>query len=263
MEEVSVMHSEEMTPAVSECVPPAAGVPDGWERCPYREEGAGDGELQSASGASMFELASRLMENGRPRVARRMLRRGVRAGEPCSVVWEAWHLFNEGDLDGAIALARVVAAGSSPAAELARDHLTAWLWRRRGEGSEAQFRDLVRRMPGYTQELAEFLESTGRADEAIGVLRSAMDAGVVDAALPLGNRLAKRGDRRGAMDAYSRGVAMGDAFSAYNGGLELIEAGKLEEGRRWIRRAADGGDRTAVRWLRSDRRESSRRRRER
>ncbi len=96
-------------------------------------------------------------------------------------------------------------------------------------------------------DLGSLLWEDGRLDEAEGVLRDAVARGQESAAIVLGNFLQdERRDFVGAAEAYQEGIRMGDAYSAYNLGLLLIQIlGDPKAGRRWIVYAAAHGDEKA------------------
>ncbi|HBX79802.1 MAG: hypothetical protein WAV45_11645 [Propionibacteriaceae bacterium] len=125
-------------------------------------------------------------------------------------------------------------------------------WEYLAEADEPALRAATETLTWVVCEYAECLVSQGRVDEAISALRAASEAGEIDALMPLGNLLTAAGETELGMAAYAEGYTRGDAFSAFNAGITLEKLGDLRGARAWIKKAAAGGDRKAVRWLRQD-----------
>lgn len=106
-------------------------------------------------------------------------------------------------------------------------------------------------IPEYVVELAEFLVAQNRPSEAEATLRNAVNDGVTEANIALGNLLAAAGPQHEAMACYAAGYESGDSHSAFNAGLVCEEAGDPAGAHHWMRLAASGGDRWAKRWLNS------------
>ncbi|VEI03273.1 Uncharacterised protein [Acidipropionibacterium jensenii] len=114
----------------------------------------------------------------------------------------------------------------------------------------------------YVPDFAYWLEDHDRFEEAVTLLRTTIEAKheAELLSLPLGTVLENHGDPGGATDSYAAGIAAGDFFCAFNLGTLKNDLGHPREARRLICLAASHGDRKAVRWLRSERRRSRRRR---
>lgn len=114
----------------------------------------------------------------------------------------------------------------------------------------------------YAPEYAYWLVEQDRHGEAVGLLRKLIDEkDCTNLYLPLGRILAEHGETEAAVEAYTAGIGNGDYFSAFNLGLLNDELGDRHQALSLIRLAASHGDRKAVRWLRSERRQEGRRRR--
>ncbi len=114
----------------------------------------------------------------------------------------------------------------------------------------------------HAPKYAYWLVEHDRYEEAVGLLRRLIDEkDCTDLYLPLGRILADHGETDAAVEAYTAGIACDDYFSAFNLGLLNDELGDRRQALRLIRLAASHGDRKAVRWLRSERRQERRRRR--
>lgn len=91
------------------------------------------------------------------------------------------------------------------------------------------------------------LVKTGRAEEAVTILSSPAYASDSAAQLPLGNAYAQLGRHAEAEAAYRRGMTLGDAHSAYNLALDLLETGdRAPEAIDLIEWAAERGDEKAI-----------------
>lgn len=116
----------------------------------------------------------------------------------------------------------------------------------------------------HAPKYAYWLTEHDRYQESVGLLRRLIDKkDCTDLYLPLGRILADHGETDAAVEAYTAGIGNGDYYSAFNLGLLKDELGDRRESRSLIRLAASHGDREAVLWLRSERRQERRRRRHR
>ncbi|AZZ43061.1 hypothetical protein C0Z11_12990 [Acidipropionibacterium jensenii] len=140
--------------------------------------------------------------------------------------------------------------------------LTYWIQVCHDDVSEETLAALADLDVSYVPDFAYWLEDHDRFEEAVTLLSATIEAKheAELLSLPLGNILERHGDPDGATDAYAAGIAAGDFFCAFNLGTLKNDLGHPREARRLIRLAASHGDRKAVRWLRSERRRSRRRR---
>lgn len=143
---------------------------------------------------------------------------------------------------------------------LARELRAAARWRSCGDADELV--ELVEVGTLYDPDTmvwyAEYLHHAGRKREAFDLLKDLVDDGDGQGSMVLGNLLRDDGRVDEAISVFERGYHDGgDAHVAMNLGLVLVSLDQAQA-RRWIKRAADGGDRLAVRWLRSDSRERRR-----
>jgi tetratricopeptide (TPR) repeat protein len=109
--------------------------------------------------------------------------------------------------------------------------------------------------------VGDVFRALGRLDEAEAWYLKAADGGDNNAFVPLGNLYSRLGFVDKAMDCYQRGFELGDAFCAFNAGLDVAERGDWHGSLRWIRLAADGGDARARKYLSSAYRAGKNRRR--
>jgi tetratricopeptide (TPR) repeat protein len=133
--------------------------------------------------------------------------------------------------------------------------------------TESTLVDLVDLDPElHAPKYAYWLVEHDRYEEVVGLLRRLIDEkDCADLYLPLGRILANHGETEAAGEAYTAGIACDDDYyyNAFNLGLLNNELGNRRQALSLIRLAASHGDRKAVRWLRSERRQEKRRRRHR
>jgi len=199
-----------------------------------------------------YNLALALDRLGSRNQSNKALRRAAHAGDPKGRLLFAQYLWSTGRRSRAFRLLTSLPVASS------RDFsvlLARWDWVMHGRLSLAEL--LVDADPAdrvdAAVEYAGILCQQGRGGAAEAELAFAASHGNCDAWLPLGNLLWSRGDTPGALAAFEQGMLMGDSYSAFNAGLLLADMGAIGASGRYMRLAAAGGDRKAVRYLASSR----------
>ena len=195
-----------------------------------------------------FNLACLIENEGDLGQARLVYKRLIQNGYTKAMVEEARQLRDEGDLNEAEALLARAMEESSPVGDLAAGMLGDLRWAGRGI-----IEPLLRRgadvFPPARADLGELLVANDQLDEGLRVLREGAAADEVESMLPLANRLAETGDKKGAADIYRHGFALGDAHAATNLGVMLWADGHRKSARKWIRRGAQRGDDRAQAWI--------------
>jgi Flp pilus assembly protein TadD len=180
-----------------------------------REEEWAEARLHFERGAALEDpwslrgLARMLdHEDDRPG-AEQALRRAVELGDERATIDLAYHREGDGDVEGAIAIAREAASSGNP------------------EGHRALGRLLI--------------EKGDCDEEALASLRRGIETGDGGAALNLGLVLARRDKDAAADAAYREGVELGDERCMHNLADRLAERGEFDKAEALFRRAAELG----------------------
>jgi hypothetical protein len=168
---------------------------------------------------------------------------------PSAVLQRAYDLRESGRQLEAWHWAQVAAdAGDQVAAGI----LAAWRWdETRDPALEPQLRAGARHHPHARASLSHLLRTTGRIEDARGVLEEGALRGEVASWLPLGNLYRDElSDDVAAAAAYRAGIDGGDLHSHHNLGVLLLDAGDVDGAIEHFSIAAAGGDELAARVLR-------------
>lgn len=139
---------------------------------------------------------------------------------------------------------RAAAAAGHPSAA---GQAAAWMWEvRRDVTLEPQLRRGAEESPDARKALAQLLESTGRAQEAIRVLEEDVARGGVQHLLHLGNLYLDAGDYSRAAEMYERDIQTGDPLGYHNLGALLEERGDISGAMEQYRIGASSGDSLAL-----------------
>lgn len=202
------------------------------------------GVNESALNAGEF-----LESQGKLNAAREWYGVAFRDGDVRAAVLIAQLCEDRGDLREALVWyrkAREIPSVSAGYARVARalgfvDEAEALLWHHKDTEPEAAV------------ELVLTSASLARED-AITLLRDHWARGHDGVGVTLGNMLCERGDVDEALRVYRVAAENGDAYAAYNLGIELINNNNDKEGYQWILRAQEMGDKKAKRWLKKKKR---------
>jgi Flp pilus assembly protein TadD len=197
-----------------------------------------------------FNLAELHREQGRNERARIIYRRLIEKSYTKAMIAEAVELLEVGEPVPAEALLTLAAREGSETGDLAAGVLGHSRW---SSLHDLQAEELLRRgkaaYPTARADFASLLLQTGRDAEGIAVLREGVALEETESMLPLANLLASMGDVGAAEVLYKRGYELGDAFAANNLAALRWASGRRKSARKWMRRAAEGGDVAAQVWL--------------
>jgi tetratricopeptide (TPR) repeat protein len=197
-----------------------------------------------------FNLAELYRQVGNVDRARIVYRRLIEKSYSKAMIAEAEALREDGDLAAAAELLARAIGEVSDVGDLAAGILGHYKW---SSSRDLQAEALLRRgqatYPTARADLAALLRQTGREVEGVTVLQAGVACDESVSMLPLANILLSNGDVGAAETLYKRGYALGDAFAATNLAGVRWAAGRKKSARKWMKRAAAGGDLEAKAWL--------------
>jgi tetratricopeptide (TPR) repeat protein len=197
-----------------------------------------------------FNLAELYRSEGKLTQARIIDRRLIQKSYVKAMIAEAEDLRAEGNLAGAQDLLARAIDDEGADGDRAAGILGYLLWSStHSVAAEPLLRRGQNEYPTARADLAEVLMKLGRLSEAISILEEGVELGEAESMLPLANIWASLDNEDAAESLYRRGYALGDAFAAFNLGVLRWESGRKKSARKWIARAAEGGDAEAQVWL--------------